>query len=177
MSSNTSSAGAQLRRDLEKSPDYYLLSADQGRIFRKSTEAIGAVAAIVCGLQFVLFGFGNTEDAAIFLPMAMAAPASFWGLAMFSLGVTRILVLIVNGWWPLGHVVRKWLCVGFIFGVWAPLAACFSWTIVKELLDTGTSHRAYPELAFAIFAVFIELLIYYAHTSFVYAVKDRRRND
>lgn len=172
--SNTSLISPSLRRDLEKSPDFYLLSADQGRVFRKSTEAIGAVAAIVLGLQFILYGFSSVAN--IYLPMSIIAPAQIWGIEMFSLGLLRITVLIVNGWWPLGHLVRKWLSVGFIFGVWAPIATCFWWTFFIELFDSAPN-KVYTGIAFGVFALGIELLIFYAHTSFVYAVKDRQRND
>ena len=157
---------------VEYSPEYYLLSADQGRIFRKVAEAIGAVAAMVMGVQFILKGYYPFDF--LYLPMKVAAPAEFWGLAMFAIGLTRGIVLTVNGWWPLSYQSRKLLSIGFIFVVWLPLASCFWWSFFDDIYRAEL--KTYPGLAYSVFTLGIEFLILHAHASYVYAVKERYKN-
>lgn len=147
----------------ELTAHYYQASAHQGRVFRKMVEGCAALAALLFGLQFIGEGFGPYED--LYLPMSQAWGPTAWGIIMMSLGLTRGIVLIVNGWWPHTHKIRKYISVAFLFFVWLPLAACFGWGATTDVLYS--SYKAYPGLAYSLFTLGTELMVFYAHTSFV----------
>ena len=156
---------------MDKKIEYYHVSADQGRLFRKFVETIGALSALVLGAQFIIRGFYPLPY--IYEPMSIAAPAEVWGMAMMILAVVRGVILLVNGWWPHTHLTRKWLSAAFLFVVWLPLGACYAWAF---LIDMAAGNiRTYPGLAFSIFTVGIELLVFYAHAAFVF-VDNRGRH-
>ena len=157
---------------IEKDASFWLVSADQGRIFRKVTESVGALAAIVMGMQFILHGYHPYIH--VYRPMEVTADAVWWGMAMLGLGLIRLLVLIVNGWWSSSHMARKWLSFLFIFLVWLPLAACFWWNFLLDVWSDDP--KTYPGLAYSMFTLGIEFMIFYAHSTYVYAVKESIRD-
>jgi len=156
-------------RQIERDAAYYLLGADQGRVFRKITEFVAALAALTCGAQFIVFGYSSGMD--IYQPMRIVASADMWGLLMVILGVTRIVVLAVNGWWPHSILARKWLSCAFLFGVWLPLGACFWWNFVVCIAEHN--YKTFPGLSYSVFTAGMELMIFYAHSTYVYAAKER----
>ena len=160
-------AGRKNIVDLKDNFTYHAIMADQGRIFRKVLESIAAVSALLLGLMFVSSGYSSPRD--IYLPLSLIAPAWAWGTLMLMLGAIRVVVIVVNGWWPYSHRARKYLSGMFIFGIWLPLGACFWWYFVGDVL--GDELRTYPGLAYSTFTLGAEFLIYYAHASFVYAIK------
>ena len=85
---------------------------------------------------------------------------------MFTLGVIRLVVLVVNGWWPLSHSVRRYLSIAFLFFVWLPLASCFWWNVLVDAAE-GVM-KTYPGFGFSMLALGLEFLIFYAHSTFVY---------
>lgn len=151
---------------MKQAYEYYSVVADQGRIFRKVVESLAALAAILLGLQFIFSGFDGVQ---MFLPMEIIASARLWGIGMLSLGVARGLILFVNGWWPYTYRARKYLSFCFLFGIWLPLAACFWWNFQVNLIRG--SFQITLGMPYAIFTFGIELLIYYAHASFVYVAR------
>lgn len=160
-------------RHVERNEAYYHLSADQGRIFRKVTESLGAAAALVMGLQFILVGFESFTWP--YLPLLVFVPAPVWGAIMLGLGSVRAVILAVNGWWPLSHSARKIMSLLFIAFVWLPLTACFWWGLV---IDLGHGEfKTYPGLAYSMYALGIEFMVFYAHSTYVYAVKWREQDE
>lgn len=163
----TTGAIMQEETSLRKAMERYHASADQGRLFRKFTETIAAIAAAGFGLMFLGSGFG--QFAFIYYPMAVAAPAAAWGALMLTLGMIRLVVLIVNGWWPHTHLVRKWLSATYVFLVWMPLATCFWWNAYMGAINGIPINM--PGLAYSFFTLVLEFVIFYAHASFVYLAK------
>lgn len=152
--------------------DFYHTSADQGRIFVKFVESIAALCALGLGVQFIATGY--TAFVPVFVPMDLVAPAWVWGLGMVSLGLLRLMTVFVNGWWPHSHLARKWFSVLFLFIVWLPLMACYLWNFFLDF--TGNNYRTYPGLAYSMLTTGIELLIFYAHATFVYVALARKAN-
>jgi hypothetical protein len=144
--------------------DYHMISANQGRLFRKSMESLACAAAALLGVMFL--GIGFTPYADVYYPMSMVAPAAYWGLLIFTLAIARAGVLVVNGFWPHSHVVRRWLSVLFLFLIWIPLGTCYWWSFLQTV--GSDEPRAYPSVAFSIFTVGAEFVIFYAHSSFVH---------
>jgi len=153
------------------SPDnlqmYYALMAEQGRAFRKIIEAISAVSSLVFGLMLLSSGYKSWGD--IFVPMELVAPAFVWGAVALILSTIRLTIIIINGWWPYSHTVRKYLSIGYVFLLWLPLTACVILSFVVDIMDNNM--HTYPSLAYSVFVLGVEFLIFYAHTSFVYAIK------
>ncbi len=156
---------------MQSTIDYYRVSADQGRIFRKIVESFACATAFLLGMSLIGNGFSNIEG--IYFPLSIVANANLWGALFVILAAVRATVLIVNGYWPHSHVVRKWLSVAFIFGLWGPLVACYWWYFFW-LLSLGTL-RISPGQGYSLFVIGIEFFIFYAHSTFVYVVK-RGRN-
>ena len=154
-------------KEFESSFTYYAIMADQGRVFRKVLESISAAGALILGLMFVANGYEHWPQD--FFPMAIVAPSYVWGAVMVMLSTARIFVIVVNGWWPYSHRVRKWLSGLFIFGVWLPMAATYWWNLQTDVVSGLIS--THPGLAYSLVTLGTEFLIYYAHASFVYAIK------
>ena len=62
---------------IEKDASFWLVSADQGRIFRKVTESVGALAAIVMGMQFILHGYHPYRRTAVSHPSTTIGDNAF----------------------------------------------------------------------------------------------------
>ena len=148
---------------------YYRLSAEQGRVFRKTFEFVLSICAVFLGVQFAVEGWPPAVVGDLFLPMSRVGGPVLWGIGFVVLAVGRLGVLVVNGWWKHTHLVRRWLSLAFLFLVWLPLAACY-WT---KILSGGASLASETNVSalFVLTVVAAEYLIFYAHTSFVYVGK------
>jgi hypothetical protein len=148
---------------------YYRLSAEQGRVFRKVIEFTLSICAVLVGVQFVVGGWPPSTVADLFLPMSFVASPILWGMAFVWLGVGRLGVLVVNGWWKYTYVVRRWLSFAFLFLVWLPLGACY-WTQMFKGFPAWATETSIAAI-FVLVVAACEYLISYAHTSFVYVGK------
>jgi hypothetical protein len=102
------------------------IEAVTGRIVRKNTERGLSVAAGVIGLLF-LVGPQAFTAGSIYDLMGRIAPQSAWGTALFGLGLSRLFVLWVNGFWPIGPKVRMCLSLATFFFCWVPFVLSFWW--------------------------------------------------
>lgn len=154
---------------------YYRLSAEQGRVFRKVCEFILSLSGVFLGIQFAVGGWPPAAVDDQFLPMQMIASPVLWGVSFILLGVSRLAVLIVNGWWKHTHLVRRWLSLTYLFIIWLPIGACY-WTSILS----GAASLASETNVSAVFIVTVvaaEYLVFYAHTSFVYVGKAIARDE
>lgn len=148
---------------MPKDLQYYAISADQGRIFRKVLEGTAGLVALLIGLQMILLI--PAKDIQVFVPMLLFAPLPVWGIGMVVLSVVRISILVVNGWWPWSALVRKYMSILFMVFVWFPLVASYVWSMWESLVVH--QDRILPGIAFAAYCASVEFLIFFAHSSFV----------
>lgn len=152
--------------------EYYQISADQGRLFRKAIEWVTVIAAVLLGAQLVFHGYAPYEHT--FMPVSWLLSSTQWGLLLLTLALGRTVILIVNGRLPKAYSWRQLMSVSYIVLMWLPISGCFWWGFVSSIME-GTG-RIYIDFAFANFALGIEMVVFYAHATFVY-INRRVEND
>lgn len=102
-----------------------MTSADEvrvGRSMRRTIERILTAATICLGV--LLLTFQNVFQAELYSPLRIF-PEDLWGAWWLALGVTRLVILWVNGFHPLSPWLRYGLSGVTAATVWAPLTGCF----------------------------------------------------
>lgn len=150
-----------------KDKEYYFLAAEQGRLFRKALEWLLACSSIILGITLITISDSLADM--LYAPMYVIAEAWIWGIIFILIGNMRAIVLFINGYWPSSSKVRKFLSMASLMIVWAPLAACFWWNFVFQLLIDEPKY--YPAVVFSSAFIVLETLILYSAAVFVYTEK------
>lgn len=80
------------------------VEVETGRIMRRQIERALALACAVFG--WALISVPGIFDSAFYSIIGHFASQQTYGGVLFGLGLARLIVLIVNGYWPVGPTVR-----------------------------------------------------------------------
>lgn len=107
------------------------VEVETGRIMRRQIERALAAACMVFG--WALIAVPGVFDAAFYSIIEHFASQSTYGGVLFGLGLARLIILIVNGYWPVGPIVRLGLSAATSVIVWVPFVASAAWLAIEEL--------------------------------------------
>ena len=106
------------------------LEAHIGNRTRRLMELTLALAILALGVQLTRTPGEVFRDGGALYPLMIFAPAKYWTLLFTILGTARLMVVIINGVWPLSPLVRtvmSFVSLGgwamMAFGYWAMLPA------------------------------------------------------
>lgn len=103
-----------------------------GRIMRRNIERALAFACLAFGSLLILYD-GIFASSPFYGLIAMAVDQHLFGLALFALGLVRVVVLIVNGFWPVGPQVRLALSNATLLCAWVPFTLSF-WSFALNVI-------------------------------------------
>jgi hypothetical protein len=129
------------------------LEARVGNRTRRAQEMKMSLAVLGLGIMFALDGRLFNEGEALWMLGVFVRP-SLWAQVFTMIGMARLVVLIVNGFWPVGPTVRWVLCIISLFIVWMPIAVAY-WMMLPMTLG-------YPALVLSVIAVIGELICLFA---------------
>lgn len=81
-----------------------------------------ALAVLALGLQLTAVPDQVFRDGGALYPVMLIAPPLLWTLTATVLGTARLIVVVINGFWPLSPLVRWWMSL-ISLGIWASLTA------------------------------------------------------
>jgi ABC-type Na+ efflux pump permease subunit len=140
------------------------LEAMVGARTRRINEMQMAVACLLLGVMFAISG--QVFDAGAPLHnLQWIAPASAWAIWFQFVGTVRLIVLIINGYWPLGATVRRCLSITCLATAWIPITAGYLLTFEMSL--------GYPAMVLSAIAVIGEVNILLALSAY----RAERRRD
>ncbi len=106
------------------------VEVETGRIMRRQIERALALACAVFG--WALISVPGIFDSAFYSIIGHFASQQTYGGVLFGLGLARLIVLIVNGYWPVGPTVRLGLSAATSVVVWVPFIASSVWLAIEE---------------------------------------------
>lgn len=113
------------------------LEAVVGNRNRRIHEMTLAIGTIALGVVFSMVPDIYTRSS-LFDFMGLI-PANVWGLYFTALGASRVVVLTINGYWPLSPLVRWNYSLISIFTIWTPITASFLVSALQGLVTAGVS--------------------------------------
>ena len=125
--------------------------AELGKVLGRNIERAAAVWAALVSLILA----ATQPTVSYYDPIVRFMPLSVWAWMVGAMSVSRVVVLIVNGYWPVTFQVRIGYSIATLMLVWMVLAG-LSWLAFHQ---RGV---IYPGAALAPLAVSIELLCFLA---------------
>ncbi len=99
------------------------LEARIGNRSRRVLEMTMALAIMALGVQLTRAPDDVFRVGGALYPLLLIAPALFWTTVFTMLGTARLVIVIINGVWPLSPFVRWWMSAISLGFVWAALTA------------------------------------------------------
>jgi hypothetical protein len=125
-----------------------------GNRTRRLLECSMALATMLLGLQLTAFPEDVMRPGGALDLLSALMPAPVWTLGFIILGSMRLVVCIINGYWPLSPHVRWAASAMTLVLVWLPLAVGY-WL---NLPDT----KGFPALILGPIALLVEATSFYA---------------
>lgn len=143
-----------------------------GRIIRRNIERALALGCLVFGAILVLRP--AVFDVRFYSLIEAFVTQQTFGLTLFALGLVRIVVLIVNGFWPVGPQVRFCLSVGSFLAAWLPFSLCFWGFALNIVLHDGPG-AILPGVILAPICAWVEAMCAVALRAWIEALATERR--
>ncbi|MCA9271258.1 MAG: hypothetical protein KDA41_22400 [Planctomycetales bacterium] len=144
-----------------------------GRIIRRNIERALAFGCLLFGAILVLRP--AIFDSRFYGLLENLISQQAFGLALFSLGVVRIVVLVVNGFWPVGPQVRFYLSVGSFIIAWLPFSLCFWGFALNVVLHDGPG-AILPGVILAPICAWVEAMCAVALRAWIEALAAEQRH-
>lgn len=131
--------------------DYRALSnkAMLGKVLGRNIERAAAAWALLLSPALAV----SQPTAPYYDPILRFMPLPVWAWMVGAMSAARVVVLIVNGWWPITFQVRIGFSIATLLMVWSVLA-------VLAWVSYTTRGAVYPTIALAPLAATIELLCF-----------------
>lgn len=147
------------------------IEVQAGRMMRRQIERALSLALAVFGLALIVEP--GTFDTAALYQWYDGFPQSLYGATLFGIGAVRLVVLIVNGHWPVGPHVRFGLGMASLFAAWIPFTLCYAWLALRFVLDEGGG-SIQPGVVLAPVAAWVEMMCCTALWAWVEELKGQR---
>lgn len=142
-----------------------------GRIIRRQIERALALGCLLFGAVLVLRP--TVFDNRFYGLFDGIISQELFGLGIFTLGLVRIVVLIVNGFWPVGPQVRYYLSVGSFLFAWLPFTLSFAWFALNIVLHDGPG-AVLPGVILAPICAWVEIMCAVALRAWIEALARER---
>lgn len=123
--------------------------ATLGKVLGRNIERAAAAWALLFSLLLVV----TTPVAPFYAPVAKLVSLPVWAWAVGVVSASRVIVLIVNGYWPITFQVRIAYSIVTLLLVWAVICGL-------SLMSTATRGVVFPSIALAPLAATVELLCF-----------------
>lgn len=129
------------------------LEAHIGNRTRRLMEMTMALAILALGVQLTLTPGEVFRPGGALAMLMLFAPALFWTLFFTILGTARLMVVIINGVWPLSPIVRQSMSIVSLGG-WAMLSMGY-WMMLPAT-------KGFPALVLTLIGFIVEANCLYA---------------
>lgn len=129
------------------------LEATIGNRSRRLFEFTMALGIMLLGIQLTLSPESVLRQGGALGTALNIAPPIVWTMAAVILGTARVMVVFINGVWPLSPVVR-WSMSLISLGLWTSLAAGY-WMALP-------ASKGFPSLILSVICLVVEANCFYA---------------
>lgn len=129
------------------------LEAHVGNRSRRLFEMTMAVAVLALGVQLTLFPQEVFKQGGALSILEVLARPQLWTIAMTILGSVRLIVVIINGVWPLSPLARQGMSIVSLC-MWAMLAIGY-WSMLPAT-------KGFPSLVLTLIGFVVEANCLYA---------------